>query len=51
MKKTYQINTDIYTPDLISQAISDFGDVADIVFMKEIIEIQGESEGEIDTIF
>jgi hypothetical protein len=51
MKKEFEINTEIYSEDIIKQAISDFEDVSVIIFENNKIKLEGDSEIEIDEIF
>jgi len=51
MKKEFKINNEIYTEDIINQAISDFKEVSEIKYNGKILEINWESELEIDEIF
>jgi len=51
MKKEFEINTELYSEDIINQAISDFEEVTEIVFQNNNLEIKWDSEEEIDEIF
>lgn len=51
MKKEFEITTEIYSEDIVKQAIVDFEEVSDIKYNNGKIEIDWESEYEIDEIF
>lgn len=51
MKKEFEISTEIYSEDIVKQAIVDFEEVSDIKYNNGKIEIDWESEYEIDEIF
>jgi len=51
MKKEYKIDSDIYSDAIITETISDFEEVADIKYKKNILEITGENDNEIEEIF
>jgi len=51
MKKIFEINNGIYPENIITQAISDFKEVADIIFNDNELEINWENETEINEIF
>ena len=51
MKKDFKINTEIYSENIISQAIWDFSEVWKINLENNYIEIIWENEMEIDEIF
>ena len=51
MEKKIKINTELYSEDIINQAISDFKEVSEIIFQNNNLEIKWDSEEEIDEIF
>ena len=51
MIKEFKINNEIYAESIISQAIWDFSEVSEILFKNNILEINWDSEWEIDEIF
>lgn len=51
MEKTYKINAEIYSEDLIENAIIDFKEVSKIKYWKGNLSILGENDLEIDEIF
>ena len=51
MEKKNKINTELYSEDIINQAISDFKEVSEIIFQNNNLEIKWDSEEEIDEIF
>jgi len=51
MKKEFEINNEIYSEDIINNAISDFEEVSEIKYNNDVLEINWESESEIDEIF
>ena len=51
MKKEFEINTELYSEDIVNQAISDFSEVWEIKYNSWKIEISWENEDEINEIF
>jgi hypothetical protein len=51
MKKEFEINNEIYSEDIVNQAISDFEEVATIKYEDNKIKLKGDNEEEIDEIF
>lgn len=51
MQKKYKIDIEIYSQDIVKQAISDFEEVAEIIFNDNKLTINWETELEIDEIF
>ena len=51
MKKEFEINTDLYSEDIVKQAISDFSEVWEINYSSWKIEISWETENEVNEIF
>ncbi|MBT4633160.1 hypothetical protein HOB94_04235 [bacterium] len=51
MKKEYKIDSNIYSDAIITETISDFEEFADIKYKKNILEITGESDNDIEEIF
>lgn len=51
MEKSFTIDFDIYNPEILREAISDFREVANIKLMWEKLIIQGESEWDIYLFF
>ena len=51
MKKIFNIDSEIYSDDKIQNAISDFGEVADIQFSNSTITITWINDFEIEEIF
>jgi len=51
MKKEFKINSEIYSEDIVNEAISAFEEVSLIKYDDNKIKIKGETEEEIDEIF
>jgi len=51
MKKEFEINTEIYSTKIISQAIWDFSEVWKIILSNNILKIFWETEKEVEEIF
>ena len=51
MNKEFKINNEIYFEDIVNQAISDFKEVWEIKYNDGMLEINWDSESEIDEIF
>lgn len=51
MKKEFKIDSEIYSDDIIKKAISDFIEVSDIKHNNLILEINWDSDSEIEEIF
>ena len=51
MKKEFEINSEIYSEDIVNDAILAFEDVSVIIFENNKIKLEGDSEIEIDEIF
>ena len=51
MKKDFNVSSEVYSEEAISQAIEDFADVAEITFSSQTLSVEGESEDEIQEVF
>lgn len=51
MKKDFNVSSEVYSEEAISQAIEDFAEVAEISFSSQALSIEGESEDEIQEVF
>ena len=51
MEKEYNVSMDIYSLDVITRAVCDFSDVADIIYKNDILHISWSSAEEIEEIF
>lgn len=51
MEKQIKISSDVYEVEKIQQAISEFSDVAQIIFNNEVLTVSWESEDDIEEIF
>jgi len=51
MEKEFSVSWNIYSLDVIQQAIADFVGVTEIVYKNDILTISGESEDEIQEVF
>ena len=51
MKKEFTIDLDIYSEELLRQAVSDFSEVWEIILDKNVLTLSWESEIEIEEVF
>lgn len=51
MEKEFSVSWNIYSLDVIQQAIADFADVTEIIYKNDLLTIFGESEDEIQEVF
>ncbi len=51
MKKEFEINSEIYSEDIINEAISDYEDVSNIKYENNKIKLKWDNEADIDEVF
>lgn len=51
MKQNFQIDTQIYSLEKIQEAVEDFKESTDMVFLDNVLTVDGDSEEEIQEVF